>query len=203
MKLRIVTVSLILLSLCGKLFCQDTIFFLNGDVRPCEILHVDSISTTYSYPKKKKIKQREISTTLIYRIYYKDGMSDTLYSAKAEGLLYVTTKEKGLNLLGMYDAKRFYKNPLVTVGGVIFNFGMGFLFYDQMLVATGPLAYTAIFSVTPINFKGSENRENTIASNPHYQEGYLKIARNKRVFNALSGSLLGLIIGITVGNAAN
>lgn len=181
---------------------QDTLTLLNGDIRLANVLSSDSSSVTYTYLKRKKEKTRTLSNELIFSISYQTG-SDTILYQQGESNHELSESNMQLYLLGMHDAKTLYKAPWVFVGGIVFNAGVGYLLYDNFWAASGPILYTAGTSFTKVKITTHSNRATEIMSNPLYQQGFLKVAKSKKVYNALTGSLVGLVVGITIGHATN
>ena len=184
-------------------FSQDTLVLLNGDVRVGKITHSDSLSVMYNYQKGKKSKTRTLSTEIIYSIKIGLNPVQIIYTQGSDYTHQLSVLEMGYYLYGIQDAKSFYRTPWTFWGGVVFNAGVGYLLYDNFLAATGPLAYTVGAGISKVKIKPAINRPVEIMRNSNYQEGYLKVARSKKVYDALTGSLAGLLIGITVGHATN
>lgn len=184
-------------------YSQDTLILLNGDVRVGHITHSDSISVTFTYKKHKKSKVRTLSTELIFSIQKEHTPSQIIYVQNGSLNHQLSVPDMQVYLFGIQDANSQFKSPLVFWGGVVFNAGVGYLLYDNFWVAAGPLAYTVSIGTSKIKIQPSLHRSVSVTSNPYYQEGYLKIARSKKVYKALTGSLFGLIIGMTTGYATN
>ena len=182
---------------------QDTLILLNGDIRVGRITHSDSVSVTYTYQKRKKTKTRTLSTELIFSTKKGNNPAQIIYEQNGGFNHQLSVSDMEVYLFGMHDAKSQYKAPWTFWGGVAFNAGVGYLLYDNFWAAAGPLTYTVGIGVSKIKTQPSAQRSVSVTSNPFYQEGYLKIARSKKVYNALTGSLLGLIIGMTTGYATN
>ena len=185
------------------LMAQDTLVLLNGEIRTGKIINIDSSSVTYSFVKRKKVKTRTLSNELIYSISTSQFSDSIIYRQNGTYDHKMSVVEKKRYLLGMQDAKSQYKSPWSFVGGVVFNAGVGYLLYDNFWAAVGPIAYTAGAGITEVKIKPAASRPQEITSNPLYQEGYLKIAKSKKLYRSITGSLLGLLIGIGIGNATH
>jgi hypothetical protein len=180
---------------------QDTITLLSGKVINVEILDTDSFAISYNYKKKNKTKQKTIAADLVFDIAYQNGTIDTIYKRDPSIDQYLTVEEMQFFIWGEQDALKYYKATLTTVFGVAFGAGFGYLLHDGFYVAGVPLVYTVGAGVSKITIRNGEYRSSTILSNPAYQEGYIKVARSKKAFNALASSTLGTLIGVLVGNA--
>ena len=182
---------------------QDTLVLLNGDIRAGKVTHFDSLSVTYTFLKKKKTKTRAFSTEIIYSIQQGKNPVQVIYEQGSDYAHLLSVVDMGNYLYGIQDAKEFYKSPWVFWGGVVFNAGVGYLLYENFASAAGPLIYTVGMGASKINNHPNVKRPFEITRTTYYQEGYLKVARSKKIYKALTGSLAGLLIGITIGHATN
>lgn len=182
---------------------QDTLVLLNGDIRNGHITHYDSVSVTYDFQKRKKTNTRTLSSEIIFSIKKENSPVQIIYTQNGSFNHQLSVPDMEVYLFGIQDAKLQYKAPWAFWGGVAFNAGVGYLLYDNFWAAAGPLMYSVGIGISKIKMHPSAHRSVQITSNPFYQEGYLKIARSKKVYNALSGSLFGLIIGMSAGYATN
>ena len=106
---------------------QDTITLLSGKVIHVEVLDTDSFSITYNYQKKKKTKQKAISSEFVFDITYQNGTIDTLYKKDPSIDQYLTVEEMHLFILGEQDALKYYKATFTTIFGVAFGAGFGYI----------------------------------------------------------------------------
>jgi hypothetical protein len=187
----------------GSIQAQDTINLLNGKVIYVEVLNSDSTVITYNYTKGKKVKTKSISTELIFTVQYAKGYTDTLYFINPENDLHLTVPEMQLFIYGEQDAKAHFKAPVTAILGLAFGTTFGYLLRDGFYVAAVPLVYTVGAGISPVNVKSRGNRSPETMSTQAYQEGYIKVARSKKAFNALASSVVGTLTGILIGNATN
>jgi hypothetical protein len=181
---------------------QDTIYFLNGDIRLGKIIHSDSITFSYSYIQKKKVKERTISQDLVFSIHFESGKRKIIYTDSTTEYT-ETVEEMQLRLWGMHDANEHYRATWITVGGVVSQAVVGYFLYDSFFAGVGPLAYTLGVSLSATRPPQQQYRTEEIQANPHYQNGYMEVAKSKKIYGALAGSIIGLTVGILAGNAAN
>ncbi|UTW64936.1 hypothetical protein KFE94_09600 [bacterium SCSIO 12643] len=180
---------------------QDTITLLGGNVIVAKVTSVDSINVNYSIQKKKGLKDKFVASEMVFDIKYENGSVDTLYYKSEELDHYLTPDEMYLFILGEQDAKADYHPKMTAVLGVVVGAGLGYLLRDGFYVAGVPLVYTIGAGVSKIDIKNINQRSTTILSHPAYQEGYIKVARSKKAFNALAGSLIGTVIGVGIGKS--
>ena len=202
MKLISVIALIVSMFTFSQLKGQDTITLLSGKVIHVEILEADSFTITYNYIKKNKSRQKSIASELVFDITYQNGTIDTLYKRNPSIDQYLTVEEMQYFILGEQDALKYYKATLTTVVGVAFGAGFGYLLHEGFYVAGVPLVYTIGAGVSKINIKNEGYRSTTTLSHPAYQEGYIKVARSKKAFNALASSVVGTLIGVLAGNAS-
>ena len=201
--MRFISIIAFLISMFSfsQLKGQDTITLLSGKVINVEILETDSFAISYNYQKKNKTKKKTISSDLVFDITYQNGTIDTIYKTDPSIDQYLTIDEMQLFIWGEQDALKYYKATFTTIFGVAFGAGFGYLLHDGFYVAGVPLVYTVGAGVSKISIRNEEYRSSTVLSNPAYQEGYIKVARSKKAFNALASSTAGTLIGVLIGNA--
>ena len=181
---------------------QDTIFFLNGDIRLGKVTLSDSETFSYSYMRKSKVKERTISLSLVYSIHFENGEKQIFYTDSTTAFQ-LSSEEMQHRLWGMHDANEHYRTTWITIGGIVSQAVIGFFLYDSFYSGIGPLAYTAGVSISNTQMPKESYREPKIMADIHYQEGYMEVAKSKKVYSALAGSIIGLTVGIIAGNAAN
>lgn len=180
---------------------QDTITLLGGNIIIAKVTSVDSLNVNYTVQKKKGQKDKFVASEMVFDIKYGNGSIDTLYYKSEELDHYLTPDEMYLFILGEQDAKTDYHPKMTAVLGVVVGTGLGYLLRDGFYVAGVPLIYTIGAGVSKITIKNINQRSTTVLSHPAYQEGYVKVARSKKAFNALAGSLIGTVIGVGIGKS--
>lgn len=189
-------IFLALFMLFGKVsLAQDTLTLLDGKTIFGEVIDADSSYITYKFLKKNKIKERLLNTDIIFSVSYQSGKTDTIYYQNPEIENYLTVKEMHYFIMGEQDARKHYKATLTSVLGLAFGGALGYALPDGIWIAAVPLVYTVGASLTEIKIIYKDNRSQEIMRSPAYQEGYIKVARSKKAFNALASSLAGTIIG--------
>tara|TARA_R110002050_G_scaffold149463_1_gene276119 strand:- start:172344 stop:172955 length:612 start_codon:yes stop_codon:yes gene_type:complete len=203
--MKIISVCIFCSSLVfsGLATAQDTITLLDGKVLEVEVVNSDSTAVTYNLKKRNKTIQKTISSELIFMIQYAQQKTDTIYFLSENNDHYLSVHEMQLFIYGEQDAKKYYKPTLTTVFGVAFGATFGYILRDGFYVASVPLVYTVAAGVSTVKVKFNDERNTQIMSHPAYQEGYIKVARSKKAFNALGSSLVGTVLGIFIGNATN
>jgi len=201
MRLFFYLFAFIVLTHSVNVYGQDTITLLGGNTIIAKVNSVDSLNVNYTLQKKKSAKDKFVSSEMVFDIRYENGTTDTLYYKSPEMDHYLTPEEMHLFILGEQDAKADYHPKMTAILGVVVGAGLGYLLRDGFYVAGVPLVYTIGAGVSKIDIKNINQRSTTILSHPAYQEGYIKVARSKKAFNALAGSLLGTIIGVGIGKS--
>lgn len=180
----------------------DTLILLNGKAILGTLIgdrdgYIEYIP--FKPKSKKKQKSKGISPMSVFAIYHGDGTQEIIYEQDKENDFYLTEREMQLFIYGEQDARNYYKTHWVAVIGVAFGFTAGYIFYDDFYVVAAPFLYAVGAGVTKIKVGKGVPRDSEITREPAYQEGFLKIARSKKVFSALAGVLAGTVGGIAVG----
>jgi hypothetical protein len=182
---------------------QDTITLLDGKTIIAKVINSDSISVSYDLTKKKKTKAKTISSEMVFDIHYENGKIDTLYIKNPDLDHYLSPIDMHLFILGEQDAKSDYHPRMTAVYGIVVGIGLGYLLRDGFYVAGVPLIYTIGAGISKIDIKNIKQRNLSILSHPAYQEGYIKVARSKKAFYALASSLVGTVIGVSIGKSSD
>lgn len=201
MRYIIILLSFFIIGISGN--AQDTITFLNGRVITGKVITTDSTYTVINFKKKRKVIEKAYANELIFCIQSDSGLADTIYTPDNEYDLYLSKKDMGLFILGEQDAKAYYKTPLTSILGVAVSGSLGYALHDGFWVAAVPLVYTIGAGLTPARIKAPDHRSLDVLQSSAYQEGYLKVARTKKGFNALLSSVIGTFAGALIGHANN
>ncbi len=196
-----------------KGMAQDKILLLNGNVINGSITDTNSIYVEYK--KAKNNKPGKIEKYRVFSIVYPDGSETVHY--KEDSLIgnYFTEHQMRMFLYGEQDAQKGYKAPLNFTGSILVGAASGFLF--PFTITKNPNTPTEsvtnisgfFMPIAPVIFcvftgaKWIKMNRNTVSnklylSEETYVRGYDRVARNKRIQNAMLGSLAGMAVGILV-----
>lgn len=191
------------ISMYSQVIGQDTITLLSGKDIIAKVTQKDSIFIDYEITKKNKTKAKTIASELVFDIHFENGTIDTIYTQNPDLDHYLSPSDMHLFILGEQDAKADYHPKMTAVFGVVIGVGLGYLLRDGFYVAGVPLVYTIGSGISKIDIKNINQRNSSILGHPAYQEGYIKVARSKKAFYALASSLVGTVIGISIGRSTD
>ncbi len=156
----------------------------------------------YSEKPKKKTRSKGIAPLNVFAIYFANGNDSIVYQQDEANDLYLTREEMQLFIYGQQDAREHYKTIWWGVAGGAIGLAGGYFFYNKFYVVAVPAAYIAVSALTRIKVsKGVRSVD--LSKEPAYQEGYLKVARNKKVVSATIGVVAGTAAGMGLGFIVN
>ena len=144
------------------------------------------------YKSLKRNKSKAIELTDVFSITEKNGNEIIVYSQNTQLGDSFNILEMKSFVQGQTDAKNF-KSPSTIIGGVVIG-GLSVLTLNPLLAIPLGGGYSSGIGLT----KGSKNKiiiPPEYCDNPHYLLGYQKKVKEKRIKNAIIGSLIGLGVG--------
>jgi len=189
MKIHLLAISIILLSLNS--YSQDTINLLNGRQIIAKSIYLDTSKTILKFDinKKDRVIQKAVDRISIFSINYADG-SQTMYYFQ-DSVIGYQLSVAGMNdyILGEREALKNYKAPWVTAGGFVLG-AAGVIplgFWDLLT----PVVYGVGMGAIRVKTPHLENPK--MADNKNFVNGYKVIATQKKIKNAIFGSLAGAL----------
>jgi hypothetical protein len=200
---------------------QDSIILLNGRVF---IGPVVSVSDGFlKYTETTKSGETFTSEFDIYRIfsYTQNGTETILYKQDDLKDNFLTVDEARNATLGSYDARKTFKPRFVFWSSMALGYGAS-IFDTYLLQKTvdhpqyvgtqtsgglfksrptfmpifAPLVLSVGWSLPSFKIKEKQMIQTHLLNDKSYYRGYHRIARHKRVFGALKGSLIGIAAGM-------
>ena len=182
------------LMLSTPIFAQDIIQLMNGRTVEGKVISIQQSVLRYESKKKNKTRIVEMETDRIFSILYGDGHSQVLYKQDSQNGGYISVEEMRYFILGEQDAYRGYKAPFTT----IFGFAAGVAGGGYLPFSLGiPFAYTGLNALPKIRIKRKTVSNPDYLTKETYIMGYERVARNKKIQNAVKGSVVGLVAGVT------
>jgi len=194
---RFIFFLFIFLRLADVSSAQDKIIFMNGKVEKGRITDTTQNHITYIDSSAKEVKPVEIEKYRVFSIVYEHGKEVIYYEPDTANDEEFSIIDMKYFIYGEQDALKSYKAPWSTVGGVVFGLGGGLLghFVFSPLV---PGVYSVLSGAKWIKIKRQTVSNEEFLQERTYVMGYERVARNKRVQNALKGSGIGLAAGLTI-----
>jgi len=205
---------------------QDSIVLLNGKVYRGTFNSVENDLLFYTGKEKKKDGLLvEISTERIFS-YSVNGTETVLYVHDELKGDYLTVDEVRFTTLGSYDARKTFKPRFVFWSSMALGLGVSIVdtyysqvSYDKFLkenaglppsnskvgfFGTGPslmpvfvpLILSATWGLPTFKIKSHQILQKDLYGNEFYYRGYHRIAKQKRIFAAVKGSVIGIGLGI-------
>ncbi|MFN4235185.1 MAG: hypothetical protein ACK4IK_10315 [Bacteroidia bacterium] len=186
----------IFLSLAIITKAQDTIVLLTGHIIPCKVYQENENVITCEFVKKGREEKLIIDTYRVFSIKFANGQEKVFYQQDTTKGNWFTVDEMRYFIYGEQDAMKGYKSPMTTVLGLIAGAGAGFFAMESLILLGAPLVYTAGNLIPYIIIDRKTVRNEKFLEQETYIQGYERVARSKKIQNALKSSAAGLAIGI-------
>lgn len=188
-------VALLFLFLSFSLFgiCQDTLRLLDGHVLEVKIKKISELEISYLRLKKNKELPGLLDREEVFS-YKKKGEEEVqVYRYNPEiGNIYNLQEMKDY-MVGEQHAREHYR-PLVS-NLIAFSAGVwsGSAIADgNHIFVASPLVFSSLLMIGGTRVKKGEYNENYLKNNA-YRDGYKRVAKGKKFFDAFKFSALGML----------
>lgn len=195
--------TLFLLSFVAN--AQNKINLMSGVSIDAIKLEVDSEFVHFEEENKKgKINTGKIE---IYRVYSyeKEGKTNIIYEQDSAHGRKWTVEQMQYFIYGEQDAKKVHKSPATTIGGMLIGSGLGFTssYVIGFPIIALPAAFVTGFALTstPVKVRSDKVEHSDLLKEPAYYKGYKRVAKHRKLNNAMGGTLIGTIAGVVLGIA--
>lgn len=202
--MKILLAVILFVSSIYEINAQETIWLLNGEKITASKYSIDSENRMFYYQNLKG-KTKDIELDFIFSTVDSLGNEVVIYTPDTvdeEGSFLYSEKEMRQYIEGAIEARKNYKGLIAFGTGFLTGVAAPFIpappFVNALfLVPVYPAVNTTIIGATnPSEEKFFEKYPNQQENIP-FKEGYLDIAREKRVRKSIYGGLSGILIGIT------
>lgn len=204
---------------------QDSIVLLSGKVYRGTILSVDKGILTYSgMDKKGSFENVELTTDRLFS-YVQAGKETVVYVENEFTGDFLTVDEARRSTLGSYDARQNFKPRFVFYSSLALGLGVSILdtyfsqsAYNKFVSENGapptnatvgffgirptllpivvPLVVSATWGIPSFRIKSDHIIQKNMIGDASYYRGFHRIAKQRRIFAALSGSAIGIGAGM-------
>ena len=218
-------VALFLVLITNVFGQQDSIVLLNGKVYRGTIKSVDENALFYvGFDKKDGDLPIEITTDRLFS-YVMNGDEKIVYKKDEFKGDFLSVDEARITTLGSYDARQMFKPRFVFWSSLAIGLGASIVdtyytqksydaFFSVNMVAPshavvgffgtgptimpllGPMVLSAVWGLPSFKIKGDQIIQKDLIGNELYYRGFHRIARQKRVFGAIKGSVIGIGVGM-------
>jgi len=185
-----------------SLSAQDNILMLSGHILEGKIVDHNRHHVKYEMTKGKSTRTLEIESYRVFS-FTKDGSETVMYKRDSTIGNYLSEQEMRYFIWGAQDAMEHFSGRWAFFSGIGVGAIGGYLLAQSFIVVSVPLVYPIVTSVHKIHPKETYSRDPKLLEEPAYLTGYHKTTKSKRFFQALKGSLLGTVAGVSAYYAAN
>ncbi|MFN7013800.1 MAG: hypothetical protein ACK4ON_05980 [Bacteroidia bacterium] len=189
-------IFIVILGFSLSIKAQDTIILLTGHIIPCKVYQENDNVITCEYIKKGREERLILDSYRVFSIKFGNGEEKVYYKQDTVSGNWFTVDEMRYFIYGEQDAMKGYKSPMTSILGVIAGAGAGFFAMESLFFFAAPLVYTSGNLLPYIFIKRKTVRDEKLLEQEAYVQGYERVARSKKIQNALKSSAAGLAIGI-------
>lgn len=175
---------------------SDRILLMNGKELEGRILEEEEGKVTYKYLKRGDWKTEALAKYRIYSLNPEGEEERILYEQDSAIGNDLSRDQMGNFILGERDAMQGYRAPYTMAGGLVLGAVGAYALEWSVFTLTIPLVYTLGATAPKIRVDKSTVSDQDLLESDHYLKGYEREARSKRLFNALKGSVGGIVIGM-------
>lgn len=214
--------TLAVLPVCAQ---QDSIILLNGKAYRGTIVSAENGVLTYvGTEKKKENVSIQLTMDRLYS-YTQNGKETVTYFQNEFTGDYLTPDEVRRSTLGSYDARQNFKPHFVFYSSIAVGLGVSLIdtyftqsAYNKFVNENGyppsnatpgmfgvkptfmpilvPVVLSATWGIPSFRIKGNDIIQKSMIGDASYYRGFHRIAKQKRIFAALSGSAIGIGLGM-------
>lgn len=177
----------------------EQITFLNGNKISVWSLSIDSSFVHYSSKQSKKNKLRKISCEHVFSIRDNVGEETVIYVPKNE--VDRSVNEMREFIQGQIDAKASKQSSSRAMwwffSGVASGCVLGLVVQADMQMAPLPVALPVFAHFNGVNLQSYP----LLGKSKDYIEGFEKEIRNKKVYRAFQGAIIGSLSGLIIMNS--
>lgn len=200
---------------------QDSIILLNGRVYLGAIISTDNQLVTFTEKDKKgNVLNSQIEEYRIFS-YTRNNKETVLYTQNDEMDNFLTITEARNTTLGSYDARQTFKPRFVFWSSVAVGYGArlwdtyllqktidnkdyigsettGVFFKSRpsLFPVLAPLLLSVTWSIPSFRIKPEQMIQKHLLNDDSYYRGFHRIAKQKRMLAALTGSVIGIGAGL-------
>ncbi len=176
---------------------QDSLIMFNGKHYKGNVVGFNNNTTVFKleYQKKNKIKFKVLPKEDVFAIYYKDSVSQILYTPLITDEQPLSLEEMKSFVAGENLAQYKYHAPWAAAVGAVTGAGM---FNLGMWGVTIPAAYVGVVAAVPTKPKSKKYFPPEKLNDQYYVDGFKYVAKRKKLKSAAIGSAASLLVCGTI-----
>ncbi len=182
---------------------QDVIWLMNGRTMDGKVVTINESQVIYESKKKNKTIIKELETYRIFSISYGDGHTQILYTQDTIRGDYFSASEMHYFVMGEQDAYNYHRAPGATLIGFTLAATGGFFLAGDFLLLLVPFVSSGVHTIPGIKIRKKRVSNVEYLKEITYIQGYKRVAKNKRIQNAIKGSLIGVLAGVATFHILN
>ncbi len=179
---------------------EHDILMMSGETVQGTVTGEDSAFIYYDYFKKNGTsKARKLDAERVFSITDANGEERVVYLMDIAIGNYYTEQEMRYYIKGEQDAMEYYRGNWAWAIGVPATTALGFVFSGSVISFAVPFVYLVVAGIPPSKIPKNKIDDPELAKQEAYVLGFERTARNKRLFKALTGGLIGTVGGFAGG----
>lgn len=190
----------VFLMITGAAMAQQApneILLMTGKIVHGQVTGRDSLHLFYEFGSKEKAKKLDLERVFAWTTA--DGSEQVLYQVDTTAERFFTVDEMRYYIQGEQDARKSYKANWTLLAGVPLAAAAGFALNGSVVVFTVPFLTMVLAGIPSYTIRAKQMSNTSLITQPAYVLGFERTARNKRLFKALGGAVVGAAAGVLVG----
>jgi hypothetical protein len=175
-----------------KASAQDTIMLINGKKINANVLQVQEKSIKYRTGGTDKKKIHSIKPYRVFAINKSDGTEELIFKPDSLDEPEFNLSQFRMFIKGEQAAQTGYNNKLNKVVAFVLGAAASNLDIYGLIV---PALYSSIVGSVSPDINKLRNADPALINNVDYQEGYLKVVRDKKIRNSFVAGMIGFATG--------
>jgi hypothetical protein len=194
MRIKFCYVMVFLLTSLTNLIAQERLLMLSGKELLIQPNSLKEDSAKLEYNDFLKGKKRSLKKDNVFSYKNEKGYEKVFYREDSTSVNNdLSISEMRSYIQGEQEARKYYKAPFATVGSFLIGSGSGYFLYFYSLIPPG--AYITIIGNHLPKMKDQKVSDPELLNNSMFVNGYQKRCNEKKIQNAVIGSLAGILTG--------
>jgi len=194
---KVLVFSICIFFVLLNVVAQDSLILFNGKHYKGEVVEFNKNTTVLKlqYQKRNKLKTKVLPKEDVFAIYYKDSVSQILYSPLITDEQPLSLEEMQSFVAGENLAQYKYHAPWAAAVGALTGAGM---FNLGMWGVVIPAAYVGVVAAVPTKPKSKKYFPPEKLNDQSYVDGFKYVAKRKKLKSAAIGSAASLLVCGTI-----
>lgn len=195
---------LLLLVLSFNGYCQGEIIFNSGKTVRFNNVSIEDGKVRGDFYKKKRKGEKKINKDFpvenVFAINHDNKEQwEIIYVQDTSNVYDLNVEDMEFYVLGEQEALLNHKTELIQIVGFAGGAALGYFLYSSVAIIATPIIYTGIVLIPKVRIKREKLKDENLLEKQAFIEGYVSVAKTKKVKSALISNASGILAGAIVG----